>query len=100
MFLKFLTKYSVLIEGENLFMDLQGVQRFGFFTTRYVEAADVESASKRAIALVGKELLAQGCLLNEHGDNPAYTVGEILQIDSFNGVNVPGKGFTFYPMGS
>jgi hypothetical protein len=100
MFLKFLRKYSVLIEGENLLMDLQGVQRFGFFTTRYVAAADVESASQQAIDSARQELLAEGCLLNGRGDNPTFTVSEILQVDSFNGFNVPGKGFTFYPMDS
>lgn len=99
MFLKFSRKYSVVIEGENLLMDLQGVQRFGFFTTRYVAAADIERASQGAIDLAREELLAQRCLLNEHGDNPIIKVSQILQIDSFSGLNVPGKGFTFYPMG-
>lgn len=100
MFLKFLRKYSVLIEGENLLMGIQDVQRFGFFTTRYVVAADVKSASQRAIDLAREELLAEGCLMNGLGDNPTFTVGDILQVDSFNGFHVPGKGFTLYPMGS
>jgi hypothetical protein len=90
----------VLIEGENLLMDLQGVQRFGFFTTRYVKAADVEGASQRAVDLAREELVSAGLLFNERGDNPIYTVSEILQINTFNGASVPGNGFTFYPMGS
>jgi hypothetical protein len=100
MFFKLLHRYSVLIEGENVLMDLQGVQRFGFFTTRYVKAADVESASQRAVDLAREELLSAGLLLNERGDNPLITVSEIRQIKTFNGASVPGKGFTFYPMRS
>ena len=90
----------MLIEGENLLMDLQGVQRLGFFTTRYVAAEDMDDASDRAIALVEQELLEQGCLLNEQGDSPSYTVSEVRQINSFKGISVPGKGFTLYPMNS
>jgi hypothetical protein len=100
MFFKFLNKYSVLVEGENLLMDLQGVQRYGFFTTRYVKAADGEAASQYAVDLAREELLSSGLLLNERGDNPIFSVSEILQIGTFNGVNAPGKGFTFYPMDS
>jgi len=100
MFFRFLNKYSVLVEGENLLMDFQGVQRFGFFTTRYVKAADVEGASQRAIDLAREELLSTGSLLNERGDDPIFSISEILQIDTFNGVNAPGKGFTFYAMES
>ena len=99
MLFRFLNK-SVLIEGENLLMDSQGVQRFGFFTTRYVKAADVEGASQYAVDLAREELLSAGLLLNERDDSPIFTVSEILEIDTFNGVDVPGTGFTFYPMGS
>jgi hypothetical protein len=96
----FLNRYSVLVEGENLLMDFEGVQRFGFFTTRYVKAADVKGASQSAVNLAREELLSTGSLLNEPGDDPIFSVSEIHRIDTFNGVNAPGKGFTFYPMGS
>lgn len=95
-----LNRYSVLIEGENLLMELQGVQRFGFFTARHVKAADVEDASQRAINAVQEELLSAGLLWNERDDHPIFTVSEIRQIKSFDGTSIPGKGFTFYPMGS
>jgi hypothetical protein len=97
MFFRFLNKYAVLVEAENLLMDLQGVQRFGFFTTRYVRAADVEGASQRAIDLVREELLSTGSLLNERGDDPILSASEILQIDTLNGVNVPGSPCRFPP---
>ena len=100
MVFRLLNKYSVLIEGRNLLMDLQGVQRFGFFTTRYVKAANLEGASQHAVDLAREELRLAGMILNEPGDNPIFTVSEALRIDTFNGVDVPGTGFTFYPMGS
>lgn len=100
MFLKFLRKYSVAIEGENLSMDSQGNKLFGCFTTRYVTAPDVGAASKRAIDLAQKELVADGWRLAALGDRPTFTVGEIRQVALFNIFRAPGKGFTFYPMGS
>ncbi len=100
MFFRILNKYSVLVEGENLLIDVQGVQRVGFFTTRYVKAANEKGASQRAVDLAREELRSTGSLLNERGDEPIFSVNEIVQIETFSGVDAPGKGFTFYPMGS
>lgn len=81
-------------------MDLQGGKLFGCFTTRYVTAPDKKMASKRAIDLARKELLLDGWILDTLGDTPTFTVGEISQVNLFNILRAPGKGFTFYPMGS
>lgn len=98
MFFRFLNKYRVLVEGENLLLDFAGVQRFGFFTTRYVKAANAEDASQRAIDLARTELLSTESLLNERGDDPVFSISEIRQVTTFKGVNAPGGGFTFYSM--
>lgn len=68
--------------------------------TRYVNAADVEGATQRAIDVAREELLSTGSQLNERHDDPLFSVSKILQIDTFSSVNLPGKGCTFYPMDS
>ncbi|CAN7737048.1 hypothetical protein [Duganella sp. LjRoot269] len=90
-------KYRVLLEGRNLLMEMQGLERLGYFTTRYVEAADSEEAAEHAMDLVRKELISTGALLNALDDPPIVEVSEISRIESFNGIRVPGKGFTFFP---
>jgi hypothetical protein len=100
MFFKSKQKFRVLIEAENLLMDIHGIQRFGFYTTRYVEAADADEASEHAIHLAQNELFSTGAILNEHGDPPVFSISEISRIDTFRGLNAPGKGFSFHPMGS
>lgn len=97
MFGKRKKKYRVLIEGSNLLMDVKGVRRLGYFTTRYVEGLDCEEAVECALDLVQNELSSTGALLNAIGDPPGIATSEVVQIDSFKGVGVPGKGFTFFP---
>ena len=91
-------KFRVLIEGNNVLMNQQGIQRFGFFATRYVKAKDSETASQQAIASAKKELFSTESLLNETGDPPVFEVSEVSPIETFKGLNSSGEGFTFYRM--
>jgi hypothetical protein len=97
MFFKKKIKFRVLLEGANLLMEMQGIERLGYFTTRYVEAEDGDEAAAQALDLVRNELHSTGSLLNEIDDPPLVSVSEITQIASFRGIRVPGKGFTFFP---
>ncbi|NVD73359.1 hypothetical protein HUX88_22880 [Duganella sp. BJB1802] len=97
MFFKRKKKYRVLVEGTNLLMEMQGIERLGYFTTRYVEAMDPDEASEYALDLVRNELNSTGALLNNVNDPPVAIVSEIEQIGSFRGIDVPGMGFTFFP---
>jgi hypothetical protein len=97
MFFKLKKKYRVAIEGQNLLMDVNGIRRFGYFTTRYVRKNDRDDASAFALALVLNELNSTGALLNDVTDPPVATVSEITQVDSFSGLDTPGRGFTFFP---
>jgi hypothetical protein len=90
-------KYCVVIEGSNLLMEMRGIERLGYFTTRYVEGIDEEEASQRALDLVSNELYSTGALLNKRGDPPRMVVSNIDQINSFRGKAAPGRGFTFFP---
>jgi hypothetical protein len=97
MFFKRKKKFRVMLEGGNLLMEMQGIERLGYFTTRYVEAEDGDGAAEHALDLVRNELNSTGNLLNEIDDPPVVSVSEITQLMSFKGIRVPGKGFTFFP---
>ncbi len=89
-------KYKVLIEGGNCLLHAQkSPQKYGFFTTRFIEAQDSSNAEKIAIDLIRGELLEK--VLNDPSDPPLLSLSEIREVESFDNHLVPGTGFTWYP---
>ncbi|HEX6837177.1 MAG TPA: hypothetical protein VF334_11425 [Polyangia bacterium] len=67
----------------------------GFFTTRFVRAANRASAEAQAIALVEAELAAQR--LEPFDDRPLrVSIEDVDELESFGDSSAPGGGFTFY----
>ena len=90
-------KYKILIEGNNFKISIDGIpQKYGFFTTRYVEAIDEEEAKRKVIDLVKSEIGSY--ILNNPEDPPYIEFEENLEIESFMDSNVPGSGFTWFEM--
>jgi hypothetical protein len=91
----------VLVRGENFLISLDDVdQKVGFFTTRYVEADDDESAELAAIDLLRNDPKLVKGVLNNRSDPPRMHVEEIEELESFEGLRMPGTGFAFYPENS
>jgi hypothetical protein len=90
-------KFRVVIEAGNLLMDVDGVRRMGYFTTRFVDGFDSGEAAESALNLARNELNSYGVLLNELNDPPVLGISEVTQLNSFKGLKVPGRGFTFFP---
>lgn len=90
-------KFRVLIEAGNLLMDVGGIRRMGYFTTRFVDGFDIDEATQNALDLVRNELNSHGVLLNDRNDPPVLTISEVSELNSFKGIKVPGRGFTFFP---
>jgi hypothetical protein len=45
-------RFKVLVEGSDFWLETdEGVQKYGFYTTRVVDARDPEEAAKKAVAL-------------------------------------------------
>jgi hypothetical protein len=97
MFSKKKKKFRILIEGANLLMDMKGLEKLGYFTTRYVEGFNVDEACECALDLVRNELNSAGALLNDVYGPPVVVSSDAAEICSFRGINVPGRGFTFFP---
>ena len=95
--LNMVRKYKVFLEGANLLMEIQGVRRFGFFATRYVEGNDVDAAANCALALIRAELAATGAILNNEDDPPTAKITGMEKIGFFERPDALAKGFTFFP---
>lgn len=88
-------KYSILIAGSNVFIKMDGdIGRYGFYTTRYVEAINDEEAIAMAMSLIKDEL--ETISLNDPDDPPILQTEEIDLLDSFEGIKTPGTGFSLY----
>ena len=76
-----MAKYLVSIQGENLLLEVKGVQaKYGFHTRRYVEADSAEEAEMSALRLIFSDRNLQQSLANTQEDPPAVTTGEITEV--------------------
>jgi hypothetical protein len=85
-----------MVEGANFLVSFNNeALKHGFFTTRFVEAESPEEAENQAIELLRLELAT--LVENDTLDSPVMFVDETEEIDSFDGVNMPGAGFVWFP---
>jgi hypothetical protein len=90
-------KFRVFLRGENFFLRLEGeARRYGFYTTRFVEAEDENAAEQRAIELLRQHGPLRDALLNDTNDPPMLFTEEIEELASFEDVENPSPGLAFY----
>ena len=90
-------KYKVFVCGQNFLLNLDGkVGKVGFYTTRFVEAQNDHEAEENAISTLRNDPTLRDGVLNEKSDAPMLFVEEIAELDSFDGLTLPGTGFSFY----
>ena len=64
-------KFKVFVNGRNYWVNLDGERRrFGFYTTRFVEAASPEEAEERAVQLLREDAELTAAILNDASDPP------------------------------
>lgn len=90
-------KYIVMIEGRNLILASDGrPERFGFSTTRDVEARSPEQAEQLAIRSVREDETLNRALLNAPKDPPRIVVTQSVRVESFENHRRPDVGYIFY----
>ena len=93
-------RFRVMLKGAPVFLlhvDLQKIDRLGFYTTRWVQAASADEAGSAARQLVLRELERTGTK-NPPEQPIGLTVEELAEVSWFEAVRRgPGRGFTFYP---
>jgi hypothetical protein len=91
-------KYKVLVRGENILINLEGEdQKFGLYTTAFVEEQDEEQEEQKSNGPLRNDKEFSRSVLNEQSDPPMMFVDEIDELESFEGVNLPRTGFSFFP---
>ena len=75
----------------------QGPHKYGFYTTRFVEAEDSKEAENIAVEIIKNDNKLKPSVLNEKSNPPKIYVEEIVELDSFDDIKTPGGGYTFYP---
>jgi hypothetical protein len=89
-------KYKVMVEGVTFLIGMDSeIRKYGFFTTRFVEAWDKDEAEARVMEMLRVEL--KTLVQNEKADSPMMFVEEIEELETFGEYNVPGAGFAWYP---
>src|SRR5258706_14649490 len=90
-------KYRVMIHGQNLLTDVDGIrQRLGFFINVFVEAFTSADGELRAIEIVREDADLADILLNLDDDPLSLSANEIREIESFDGRKVPRDAFMLY----
>lgn len=86
-------RYRVLINGVNFLLEVDGaLGKHGFYTSRWVEAEDPQSAELRAIELFRSEPGLRERLRNAPDDPPTLYVEETEEVMELE----PAQGLAFY----
>jgi hypothetical protein len=95
-----MSKYRVLISGENFLLNFDGqVQKLGFYVTRVVDAQNPNDAELAAVDLVRRDSRLKGNVLNQSDDPPMLYAEEIEEVEeSSDGENVD-TGFSWFTDG-
>ena len=84
-----------MIEGKN-FLLKGSAKKTGFYTTRYVQDIGKEKAITTALNIIRQQL--KNNVVKESGSNPEMFIEEIVELETFENIKVPGSGFTWFPM--
>jgi hypothetical protein len=103
-----MARYMVTLRGEDFLLRLEkprlfGLLRrqvnapalYGFFTTRYVDAASPEEAESKAVELVNADPKLHAMTLNARESPPSIFLEEVAVIDAQPSDEV--RGYTFFP---
>jgi len=91
-------KYKVMLNGRNFQIASDGViHRYGFFTTRCVEANNPRDAELLAVDIVKNDALLRTTVKNKPENPPMIHLDELIEVTDFEDALVPGKGYSFYP---
>jgi hypothetical protein len=91
-------KYQVEINGQNFLLEFDGrVAKHGFFTTRFVEASDPTDAENAAVQMIRETRRLRDILRNTSDNPPVMDVVQIVELNSFDGIEERKPGFVWHP---
>lgn len=72
------------------------LQKYGFFTTRFVEANNPKDAEDKTMDMLRGEEKLKDIIKNVKNDPPMMYAKEILEIETFDGIDNLKPGFAWY----
>jgi hypothetical protein len=94
-----MNKYRVMIHGENVLADVEGVRHLlGFYTHVFIEAFSRADAESRALELLRGDAKLRDMTLNPLDDPIRLSVEEAEELESFEGFTLPRTGLALYPV--
>src|SRR4051794_20104528 len=91
-------KYKVTLEGRNfLLARAEGQGKHGFYTIRFVEAADGQGAEAAAVEQLRARPGLREMTLNEREDPPTMYVAGVEELASFEGLKSLDQGLIWFP---
>jgi hypothetical protein len=95
-----MSRYRVLINGENFLLNFDGRPRkSGFYVTRFVDAADSEDAENAAVASLRDDAALKGLVLNSRDDPPTLYADEVEELEAYDPDENVDTGFSWYTDG-
>jgi hypothetical protein len=95
-----MSKYRVLIKGENFLLNSDGqLQKLGFYVTRVVDARNPDEAELAAVNLLREDSQLKGNVLNEGDDPPMLYAEEIEEVEPSDGEENVSTGFSWFTEG-
>jgi hypothetical protein len=92
-----MSKYQVEINGTNFLIDMESrTANYGFFTTRFVEAADSAAAEHAAVQMIRETQRLRDLVRNARDDPPVIDVTSVTELASFDGIEHQEPGFVWY----
>ena len=90
-------KYIVIVHGQNLLTEIDGVRnRYGFFTNVFIEAFNQADAQSRALEFIREDAHVRNVTLNTEGDPLCLSAEEVKEVESFDDARVPRTGLGLY----
>jgi hypothetical protein len=91
-------KFKVIVEGRNfLIAGSHGEAKHGFYTIRFVEAADARGAENAAVGQLRDRQTLRDKTLNNRDDPPAMYVTGVEELSSFDGLKSLDQGLVWFP---
>lgn len=90
-------RYRVTINGRNFLIELEGrFARYGFHTSRFVEASDRAAAENAAVRMIRETQRLRDLVRNPPDDPPFMDVTSIDEIESLPPTEEREPGFLWY----
>jgi len=94
---RLMPKYRVQINGQNFLVAVDDqIAKHGFFTWRFVESASPTEAENAATQLLRDTQSLRTMVRNATDDPPVMNVVEIVELESFHGIELLEPGFIWY----